>query len=61
MNTMNTKQMMQSRRDFNHQWTEIEDIKAVNSFNYLEMVLTKGNEVDVEVEIQKRVTVFLGP
>jgi hypothetical protein len=32
---------MQSRRDLNHQWTEIEDIKAVSSFNYLGTVLTK--------------------
>jgi len=44
---------MQSRRDLNHQWTEIEDIKAVNSFNYLGTVLTKGNEE--EVEIQKKI------
>ena len=42
---------MQSRRGLNHQWTEIEDIKAINSFNYLGTVLTKGNEEEVEVEI----------
>jgi hypothetical protein len=46
---------MQSRRDLNHQWTEIEDIKAVNSFNYLGTVLTKGNEEEVEVEMQKKI------
>jgi len=47
--------MMQSRRDLNHQWTEIEDIKAVNSFNYPGTVLTKETEEEVEVEIQKKI------
>jgi len=46
---------MQSRRDLNHQWTEMEDIKAVNCFNYLGTVLTKGTEEEVEVEIQKKI------
>lgn len=46
---------MQSRRDLNHQWTELEDIMAVNSFNYLGAVLTKGTEDEVEVEIQKKI------
>lgn len=46
---------MQSRRDLSHQWTEMEDIKTVNSFNYLGTVITKGTEEEVEVEMQKKI------
>jgi len=49
------KGMMQSRRDLSHQWTEMEDIKTVNSFNYLGTVITKGTEEEVEVEMQKKI------
>jgi len=30
-------------------------VKAINSFNYVGTVLTKGNEEEVEVEIQKKI------
>jgi len=33
----------------------MEDIKTVNSFNYLGTVITKGTEEEVEVEMQKKI------
>jgi hypothetical protein len=54
INTMKTKVMIQSRRDVSCQQTDILGIEAVDSFTYLGIGLTKGNEE--EVEIKKRIT-----